>query len=128
MAGFAYWGRQSASAVLRTCCICPCLHASGSEGVRTIVVSQYQQQQCSSSANSVAGLEIRLRGRNQTENEHIKLGAFHTLELELHRPFNLHKDQWDSVDLGRIRQSTNPALSADLAIVLLTVCPVCKVP
>ena len=68
-----------------------------------------------------AGQEIRLRGRNLTENEHIKLQAFHTVELELHRPFTLSKEQWDYLDIGRIRQATNPALSADLAVVLLTV-------
>ncbi len=26
-----------------------------------------------------------------TENEHVKLGAYHTLELELQRAFTLHK-------------------------------------
>jgi hypothetical protein len=38
-----------------------------------------------------AGLQIRLKGRNMTESEHVKLGAYHTLELELHRAFTLHK-------------------------------------
>ena len=27
------------------------------------------------------GQEIRLRGRNRTETEHVKLGAYHTLEI-----------------------------------------------
>jgi hypothetical protein len=26
-----------------------------------------------------------------TENEHVKLGAYHTLELELQRAFTIHK-------------------------------------
>lgn len=38
-----------------------------------------------------AGQQIRLKGRNLTENEHVRLGAYHTIELELHRAFTLHK-------------------------------------
>jgi hypothetical protein len=38
-----------------------------------------------------AGQQIRIKGRNLTENEHVKLGAYHTLELELQRAFTLHK-------------------------------------
>ncbi|XP_039015571.1 protein PELOTA 1-like [Hibiscus syriacus] len=37
------------------------------------------------------GSVLRLRGKNTLENEHVKIGAFHTLELELHRPFVLTK-------------------------------------
>lgn len=68
------------------------------------------------------GQIIRLKGRNLTENEHVKLGAYHTLELELQRAFSIEKVAWDAVDLDRIRQCTDPAASADLAAVLITVC------
>ncbi|THG21269.1 hypothetical protein TEA_028074 [Camellia sinensis var. sinensis] len=37
------------------------------------------------------GSVLRIRGRNILENEHVKIGAFHTLEIELHRPFVLRK-------------------------------------
>ena len=65
------------------------------------------------------GQQIRLKGRNLTENEHIKLGAYHSLELELQRAFTLAKDEWDGIDLERIRQCTDPTLSADLAVLLI---------
>ena len=58
-----------------------------------------------------------------TENEHVKLGAYHTLEIEQQRPFTLHKQAWDVLDLDRIRQACDPAASADLAAVLITVSP-----
>jgi hypothetical protein len=32
-----------------------------------------------------------VRGKNITENDHVKIGQFHTLELELKRPFVLRK-------------------------------------
>ncbi|KAI3429800.1 hypothetical protein D9Q98_010113 [Chlorella vulgaris] len=66
------------------------------------------------------GLQIRLKGRNMTENEHVKLGAYHTLELELQRAFTIHKDVWDSVDVERIRVACDAAASADLAVLLIT--------
>jgi protein pelota len=47
---------------------------------------------------------IRLKGKNLTENEHIKLGAYHTLELECGRAFSVAKDAWDALDIERIRQ------------------------
>lgn len=68
-----------------------------------------------------AGQQIRLRGKNTTENEHVKLGAYHTLEIELQRPFSLYKQAWDLLDLERIKQACDPAASADLAAVLITV-------
>ncbi|KAB1209275.1 Protein pelota [Morella rubra] len=37
------------------------------------------------------GSVLRIRGKNILENEYVKIGAFHTLELELHRPFVLRK-------------------------------------
>ena len=38
-----------------------------------------------------AGQAIRLRGRNLTETDEVKLGAYHTLELEPQRAFTLAK-------------------------------------
>ena len=39
----------------------------------------------------LSGGTIRLRGKNLTETEHVKLGAYHTLELEQQRAFTLFK-------------------------------------
>ncbi|CAH9053598.1 unnamed protein product [Cuscuta europaea] len=62
---------------------------------------------------------LRIRGKNILENEHVKIGAFHTLEIELHRPFILGKEVWDSLALEVLRQASDPAASADLAVVLM---------
>lgn len=63
---------------------------------------------------------IRVKGRNLTESEHIKLGAYHSLELEMGRAFTLQKAAWDALDMERVRQATDVSLSADLAAVLIT--------
>jgi len=62
---------------------------------------------------------LRLKGRNIEENPHVKMGAFHTIELELNRKFELRKPVWDSVHLDRIEQATDPGRSADLAAVIM---------
>ncbi|KAJ8447069.1 hypothetical protein Cgig2_022798 [Carnegiea gigantea] len=65
------------------------------------------------------GSVLRIRGKNILENQHVKIGAFHTLELEPQRPFVLRKDVWDSLALDMINQAADPAASADLAVVLM---------
>ena len=47
--------------------------------------------------------EVRATGVNAAENRHVKGGAFHTLELELHRPLEVHKDAWDAGELDALR-------------------------
>jgi stalled ribosome rescue protein Dom34 len=69
----------------------------------------------------IAGSSIRLKGRNLTECEHIKLGAYHTLELEPQRAFSVAKACWDSLDIERLRSACDPQASADLAALLITV-------
>ncbi|KAK1310394.1 hypothetical protein QJS10_CPA08g00257 [Acorus calamus] len=65
------------------------------------------------------GSVLRLRGKNMLENDHVKIGQFHTLEIELQRPFVLRKDVWDSMSLDILHHSCDPSASADLAVVLI---------
>lgn len=62
---------------------------------------------------------MRCSGKNIAENEHVRLGAHHTLEMEQHRPFSLHKNQWDVIALDRIEAACDPATTADLAAVVM---------
>ncbi|CAI9091426.1 OLC1v1026460C2 [Oldenlandia corymbosa var. corymbosa] len=65
------------------------------------------------------GSALRIRGKNVLENEHVKIGAFHTLEIDLHRPFVLRKEVWDSLALEVLHQASDPSASADLGVVLM---------
>ncbi|XP_078434089.1 eukaryotic release factor 1 (eRF1) family protein [Wolffia australiana] len=65
------------------------------------------------------GSVLRIRGKNILENEYVKIGQFHTLEIEPHRPFVLRKDIWDSLALETLRQACDPTASADLAVILM---------
>lgn len=65
------------------------------------------------------GSALRIRGKNILENEHVKIGAFHTLEIELHRPFVLRKVVWDSLAQEVLRQASDRSASTDLAVLLM---------
>lgn len=62
---------------------------------------------------------LRLKGRNIEENQYVKMGAYHTLDLELNRKFSLRKHEWDSVSLERIDMACDPTKSADVAAVIM---------
>ncbi|KFY45229.1 hypothetical protein V494_01066, partial [Pseudogymnoascus sp. VKM F-4513 (FW-928)] len=53
--------------------------------------------------------QLHVSGRVAEENKHVKVGAFHTLDLELHRNFTLEKAQenggWDSIALDVVREA-----------------------
>ncbi|CAD6188062.1 unnamed protein product [Caenorhabditis auriculariae] len=62
---------------------------------------------------------LHLKGKNVVENELVKLGAYHTLDLEPNRKFTIHKNEWDSIDLERLNMALDPTQSADVAAVVL---------
>ncbi|NP_001088486.1 protein pelota homolog [Xenopus laevis] len=63
--------------------------------------------------------QLRVKGINIQENQYVKMGAYHTIELEPNRKFTLAKKQWDSIVLERIEQACDPAFSADVAAVVM---------
>uniref|UniRef100_A0A3Q0S9X2 Protein pelota homolog n=1 Tax=Amphilophus citrinellus TaxID=61819 RepID=A0A3Q0S9X2_AMPCI len=63
--------------------------------------------------------QLRVKGTNIEENQYVKMGAYHTIELELNRKFTLAKKNWDSVVLDRIEQACDAAQRADVAAVVM---------
>lgn len=62
---------------------------------------------------------LRVKGRNIQENQYVKMGAYHTLDLELNRKFTLAKQIWDCIALDRIELACDVARSADVAAVVM---------
>nr|CAG4634818.1 EOG090X07BV [Alona affinis] len=62
---------------------------------------------------------LRLKGRNVEENQYIKMGAYHTLDIEPNRKFSLSKSCWDVVALERIDMACDPSQNADVAAVVM---------
>ncbi len=72
----------------------------------------------SSSANtSTAALHIS--GRVTAENQHVKLGAHHTLDIEANRDVRIEKaDGWDSIALARVEEAIVPGRGAEVGAVV----------
>lgn len=64
-------------------------------------------------------LEVRLSGKVQSENDFVRMGAHHTLTLELNQNFTLEKECWDQIYLDVIEESCNPERQAEIAAVVL---------
>ncbi|XP_076812620.1 protein pelota homolog [Clavelina lepadiformis] len=62
---------------------------------------------------------LHVKGRNIQENQYVKMGAYHTLDLEPNRKFILGKRCWDTVHLDRINIACDPSQNADVAAVVM---------
>ncbi|XP_054168307.1 protein pelota-like [Oppia nitens] len=65
------------------------------------------------------GSVIRVKGKNIVENQYVKMGQYHTLDIELNRKFTLSKAYWDSIALDRLELACDPTQSADLGAVIM---------
>lgn len=65
------------------------------------------------------GCVLRVKGRNIVENQFVKMGAYHTLDLEPNRKFTLAKKCWDSIVLDRIDTACDPSQNCDVTAVVM---------
>jgi hypothetical protein len=63
--------------------------------------------------------KLRLRGKNILENPHVKLGSYHTIELEKNRKFTLTKQCFDAMHIEVLREAADPTAKAELAAVVM---------
>lgn len=64
-------------------------------------------------------LQVRISGPVEVENDHVQLGAHHTLTLELHQNFSVEKSCWDQIFLDLLEEATNPERQAEIAAIVL---------
>lgn len=88
--------------------------SSSSDRVRITITIQVTSFEYDSSVS-----ELRVTGRVAVENRHVRIGAFHTIEIEPHRAFSLTKEAWDSIYMDRLEISLNPAVDADLGAIIM---------
>ncbi len=62
---------------------------------------------------------LRLSGRVMEENPHVRVGAYHTLDLEPNQNFSIYKECWDTIHLDRISLASDPVKMAEVAAVVL---------
>ncbi|TPP67355.1 Eukaryotic peptide chain release factor subunit [Fasciola gigantica] len=73
----------------------------------------------STELNTAQGSVLHLKGRNVEENQFVKMGAYHTLDLTIDQKFTITKSEWDSVAVMLVEQAADPTQQADLAAVIM---------
>ncbi|KAK4058209.1 Translation factor pelota [Microbotryomycetes sp. JL221] len=63
---------------------------------------------------------IHVSGRICSETPHVKKGSFHTLDLQIGRDFTIikHVGEWDSVNLERLKEITEPGRGAEIGAII----------
>uniref|UniRef100_A0A6B2L5J6 Protein pelota homolog n=1 Tax=Arcella intermedia TaxID=1963864 RepID=A0A6B2L5J6_9EUKA len=62
---------------------------------------------------------LRLSGKNVQENEFVRMGASHTLQLELDKPFTLQKDYWDPISMERVSEACDASKRAEVVALMI---------
>jgi len=62
---------------------------------------------------------LRLSGKNVEENNWVKLGAAHTIQIEVHKQFTIQKEYWDPVSLERVSEACDVGKRADVAALMI---------
>ncbi|KAF9451665.1 hypothetical protein P691DRAFT_807275 [Macrolepiota fuliginosa MF-IS2] len=72
-----------------------------------------------SSSAGDTNASLHISGKVTVENPHVRLGAFHTLDIEANRDVRIEKgDGWDSVAISRVQESTVPGRGAEVVAVI----------
>ncbi|CAO3652175.1 unnamed protein product [Cunninghamella echinulata] len=61
---------------------------------------------------------LRINGKVSSENIYVKMGSYHTIDLELNRPFTIIKTEWDSIALERVNEACDITKQAEVAAVV----------
>ncbi|SAM06297.1 hypothetical protein [Absidia glauca] len=61
---------------------------------------------------------LRINGRVASENAHVKMGSYHTIDLELNRNFTLLKPEWDTIALERVEDACDITKNADVVAIV----------
>lgn len=73
----------------------------------------------SSSVVPLPTASLHISGRVTSANDHVKMGAFHTLDVEANRDIRIEKgDGWDSVAISRVEEACVPGRGAEVGAVV----------
>ena len=89
-----------------------------SSGAPSSSADQPSQTPTSASApSSTAALHVS--GKVTSENQYVKLGAFHTLDIEVNRDVRIEKiEGWDSIAFSRVTESCVPGRGAEVGAIV----------
>ncbi|THH10224.1 hypothetical protein EW145_g1470 [Phellinidium pouzarii] len=70
------------------------------------------------SPSSSQGATLSITGQVTVENQFVKMGAYHTLDLEVNRALRIVKTEWDSIALSRVRESCEEGKGAEVGAIV----------
>jgi protein pelota len=62
---------------------------------------------------------LHVAGPVSEENKYVKMGQYHTLDLETQRNVTIIKDEWDSVALDRVKDACDVSKKAEVGAIVL---------
>ena len=65
------------------------------------------------------GCTLRINGKTIGQNDHVPLGSYHSLEIEVNTKFSLTKGCWDSIILEELDEACDPSKRADVAVAVM---------
>ena len=69
-------------------------------------------------ASSSQGASLSIYGQVTAENQFVKMGAYHTLDLEVNRDVRIIKVEWDSIALQRVREACEEGRGAEVGAIV----------
>ena len=61
---------------------------------------------------------LHVSGRVSSENKDVKMGSFHTLDLEANRDVRIIKQEWDSISLNRVEEACVEGRGAEVGAIV----------
>lgn len=81
--------------------------------------SDQTSQGSNSTPNVQSTATLHISGKVVSENQYVRLGAFHTLDIEINRDIRIEKSEgWDSIALSRVQESCVPGRGAEVGAVV----------
>ena len=62
---------------------------------------------------------IRYKGKNVSENEHIAIGQYQSIEIGRGSTFTIFKKSWDEISIDKLRESCDVSAVSDLAAIVM---------
>jgi len=73
----------------------------------------------SKAASSVQGTAmLQISGQCTSENPYVKMGAYHTLDVETNRDVKINKTEWDSISLERVTEACVEGRGAEVGAIV----------
>lgn len=95
----------------------PSTTASGSAG-SSMSTSGANGAASSSSGGQETTAALHIAGRVSEEARDVKMGAFHTLDIEANRDIRIIKALWDSISLSRIEEACVEGRGAEVGAIV----------